>query len=112
MKLMAKAIHAAQTEGKVLKKHLHKFLLNYQATPYCTTKCSPAELLFNQKIKKKLPQIPMNTACEVQYNDKKAKGTMESYADAKRGAKPSQIKIDDLVLACQRKQNCQAFHTL
>ena len=47
MKPMIKAIRPAKAEGKVWKKHLHKFLLNYRATPHCTTKYFPAELLLN-----------------------------------------------------------------
>jgi len=86
-----------------MEKHLHKFLLNYRITPHCTTKFSPAELLFNRKIKNKLQHIPTNnipTALEVQSNNtKKAKETMKTYADVKRRAEPPQIEIEDLVLA-------------
>ena len=87
---------------------MYKFLLNYRTTPHCTTKFSPAELLFNRKAKNKLPHIPTNstpTALEVQSNDKKAKENMKMYADVKRRAEPSQIEMEDLVLARQRKQN-------
>ena len=108
MKPMTKAIRSAKAEGKVWKKHMYKFLLNYRTTPHCTTKFSPAELLFNRKAKNKLPHIPTNstpTALEVQSNDKKAKENMKMYADVKRRAEPSQIEMEDLVLARQRKQN-------
>jgi len=74
MKLMTKAIRLARVEGQAWKKHLHKFLLN---SPHCTTKFSPAKLLFNRKIKNKLPHISSNN-------------------------KPI---ADDLVLVRQRKQN-------
>ena len=53
MKPMTKAIRAAITEHKNWKKELYSFLLNYRATPHSTTKFSPAELLFNLKIKMK-----------------------------------------------------------
>ena len=38
---------------------------------------------------------------EIQSNDKKAKETMKTYTDVKRRAEPSQIEIEDLVLARQ-----------
>ena len=108
MKPMTKAIRSAYTEGKSWKKHIHKFLLNYRSTPHCTTGFAPAELLFNRKVRNKLPQLSEDTPStgqEVEERDKKAKAKMKAYADAKARATPSEIAIGDLVLARQRKQN-------
>ena len=57
MKPVTKAIRAAHAEGRDWRKDLYQFLLNYRATPHSTTGFAPFELLFNCKIKTKLPQI-------------------------------------------------------
>jgi len=81
IKPMTKAICSARVEGQAWKKCLHKFLLNYCATPHCTTKLSPAEFFISRKITDKLPHIPTNNkpmASVVQSNDLKAKDAMKS----------------------------------
>ena len=89
---MAKAIRTAITEHKNLKKELYSFLLNYRATPHSTTKFSPAELLFNRKIKMKLPnpvhqmQVTVKDQ-QVRENDVKAKERMKANADRVKNAK-------------------------
>ena len=108
MKPLTKAIRSAHAEGKTWKKHLYKFLLNYRTTPHCTTGFAPTELLFNQKIHNKLPQLSDNTqsaSLEVRRKDEKAKAKMKAHADAKAKVTPSKIAVGDLVLAHQRKQN-------
>ena len=47
MKPLTKVIRSAHVEGKTLRKHLHRFLLNYRMTPHSTTGFALAELLFN-----------------------------------------------------------------
>jgi transposase InsO family protein len=108
MQPLTKAIRCANTEGKQWTKHLHRFLLNYRSTTHPSTGYSPAELLFNRKIQNKLPQVNIKTSEKddhVRYNDKKAKEKMKKYADEKRKARPSQLKIGDTVLVRQVKQN-------
>jgi hypothetical protein len=67
-------------------------LLNYRATPHSTTKFSPAELLFNRKIKMKLPN-PVHQMQDtvkdqqVRENDVKAKEIMKANADRVKNAK-------------------------
>ena len=103
-----KAIRSAHAEGKPWKKHFHKFLLNYRSTPHCTTGFTPAELLFNRKVRNKLPHLSNDTqftSQEVEKRDEKAKAKMKAYADAKARAAPSEIAVGDLVLARQRKQS-------
>ena len=58
MKPLTKAIRSAHVEGKTWRKHLYKFLLNYRKPPHSTTGFAPAELLFNRKVRNKLPQLP------------------------------------------------------
>ena len=54
---MCKLVHTCIAEGKDPKEELHNYLLQYRATPHCTTGTSPAELLFGRKVQTKLPQI-------------------------------------------------------
>ena len=108
MQPLTKAIRSAHAEGKQWTKHLHRFLLNYRTTPHATTGFSPAEVLFNRKIQNKLPQMVSpspDKGAQVQDNDDRAKEKMKENADAKQRARPSQLKVGDTVLACQRKQN-------
>ena len=81
---------------------------NYRTTPHSTTGFPPAELLFNLKVHNKLPQLISEmsvTSALVQRNDAKSKTKMKKYADMKKRASPSPLKIGDIVLARQRKQN-------
>ena len=108
MKPLNKAIRSVHAEGKTWKKQLYKFLLNYRTTPHCTTGFAPAELLFNRRVRNKLPQLTSSNQSkgqEVKENDDKAKAKMKRYADAKSRAKPSKIAVNDSVLVRQRKQN-------
>ena len=113
MKPLTKAIRSAHAEGRSWMKCLYKFLLNYRTTPHSTTGCPPAELLFNRKVRNKLPHITAATLNddkstnfkEVREKDRRAKLKMKTYADERTKAKSSDIKIGDAVLARQRKQN-------
>ena len=113
MKPLTKAVHSVHAERKIWKKHLHKFLLNYRTTPRCTTEFTPAQLLFNRKVRNKLPQLTgsnqMNIQ-EVKRKDEEAKAKMKVYTDARSKAKPSRINVGDLVLVCQRKKTEQTLH--
>ena len=110
MKPLTKAIRSSHAERRDWRKDLYLFLLNYRATPHSTTGFAPSELLFNRKIKTKLPQLTVSNSqsdidSKVKRNDKQAKERMKSYADKKSRAKVSDIKVGDIVLIRQRKQN-------
>jgi len=57
MKPLTKAVRAAYTEKKNWKREMYTFLLNYRATPHTTMGFPPSELLFNCKVRTKLPQV-------------------------------------------------------
>ena len=108
MKPLTKAVRSANVEGRQWKKDLYRFLLNYRATPHTTTGFAPAELLFHRKIQTKLPQlqsltIPPDVSAQVIENDANAKAKMKAHADKR--AQTSTMKVGDLVLVRQRKQN-------
>ena len=106
MKPLTRAIRSTHVEGNMWRKHLYKFLLNYRTTPHSTTGFSPAEFLFNRKVRNKLPSghtSQSDLGAKVKENDDRAKVMMKTYADAKVRAKTSTIKIGDRVLARQSK---------
>ena len=110
LKPLTKAIQSAHVEGKQWTKHLHIFLLNYRTTPHTTTGYAPATLLFNRKVRNKLPSLEVHSSKHkvqevVQRNDRRVKDKMKEYADKKRRAQKSNLKIGDTVLVRQRKQN-------
>ena len=102
-----KSIHAACTEKKNWKRELYTFLLNYRATPHTTTGFLLSELLFNRKIRTKLPKV-VNISDKskddmVRQTDELAKAKMKLNADRSRQAKKSTIQIGDMVLLRQKK---------
>ena len=110
MKPVTKAIRSSRAEGREWKRDLYQFLLNYRATPHSTTGFAPSELLFNRKIRTKLPQNVLKSSqsdvgSKVQDTDDRAKAKMKEYADTKSRAKQSNIQVGDTVLIRQRKEN-------
>ena len=86
MKPLTKAIRSAHAEGRDWKKDLYRFMLNYRAIPHSTTGIAPSELLFNRKIRTKLPQIEIDTTLpdthpNIEEMDKQAKEKMKEHAD-------------------------------
>ena len=106
---LEKTLQAAEVEGKIWRQELNRFLLKYRTTPHCTTKVAPSELLFNRKIRGKLPSIEkklvLNRHREARENEKKSQAYHKSYADNRRNAKESSIKVGDTVLVKQKRQN-------
>ena len=110
MKPLTKAIRSARAEGREWKRDMYKFLLNYRATPHTTTGFIPSELLFNRKIRTKLPQVVVSRnqsdiGSKVKAKDEQAKEKMKANTHGKSGNKPSNIQIGDTVLIRQRKEN-------
>ena len=54
---LGKAIQIAVSEGKVWKKELQRYLFQYRVTPHSITSVAPCELLFNRKLRGKLPSL-------------------------------------------------------
>ena len=57
MKPLKKVIITSVMEGKNWRQALQRFLLSYRSSPHTTTDMSPAELLFNRKIRGQLPDM-------------------------------------------------------
>lgn len=95
-----KRLSISQEEKRNWKEDLQDYLLMYRSTPHSTTLRSPAELMFNRKIRDKLPsmQEAAETNDELKDRDKIMKEKGKEYADAKRHAMQSDIVVGDEVL--------------
>ena len=122
---LLKAIKIAHAEGKNMKRELYRFLLAYNSTPHQTTGVSPAELLFGRKIRTKLPELSTLDKKEISENytlrnksvpeyrqdesvrekDAERKMIGKEYADERRNASESSVKVGDEVLVKQNKTN-------
>ncbi|XP_041471762.1 uncharacterized protein K02A2.6-like [Lytechinus variegatus] len=96
---LEKRMRIAHSEGKNWKEALLVYVAAYRATPHSTTGKSPAELLFGRKIRTKLPVASESlNDQELRDRDAEMKGKMKLYADARRGAKHSDVVPGDEVL--------------
>ncbi|KAJ8369419.1 hypothetical protein SKAU_G00094470 [Synaphobranchus kaupii] len=101
---LMKRIRIAESEGLDWKRELRKYVTVYRSIDHATTGKSPAELLFNRKIRGKLPDISTAHAdLEVRDRDAEQKGKSKIYADERRGAKYSDVDVGDTVLVKQEK---------
>ena len=91
--------------GQNFKQEVHRFLRSYRATPHCTTKLAPAELMFpSHKFRTRQPVgvIPRQLDFEELYQrDLEKKMQMKAYADNKKVVKTSDIQMGDTVLVKQ-----------
>ena len=75
-----KRLRISQAEGRDWRSQMDDFLMMYRCTPHSTTGVSPAELLFDRKIRTKLPQLQEFT-CDDEVRDRdserKEKGERE-----------------------------------
>ena len=110
MKPLTKCLQTAVVEHKDWKLELQRFLLNYRATPHCTTKVPPATAFFGRNIRTKLPEKSSKVNMEeidkkINEADASAKAKQKVYADHRRGATTPIFKVGDQVLVRQRKRN-------
>ena len=102
-----KRIRIAQAEGQNWRKELQKYVTKYRATEHPATRKTPAELLFNRKMRGKLPvfQAENHSDLEVRDRDAENKGKAKLYTDARRNARYSEVEVGDEVLVRQEKTN-------
>ncbi|PIK50919.1 hypothetical protein BSL78_12219 [Apostichopus japonicus] len=103
---LLKALKIAQVEKKDWRSELNHFLMAYRSTPHSTTGVSPAELMFNRKIRTKLPELSgVRENVLVSDRDAEMKQKSKDYSDFKRNARDNEIGLGDKVLVRQEKQN-------
>ena len=104
---LLKRLQIAQAENKPWRAELRRYLSAYRSIPHKTTGRSPAELLFNRKVKGKIPDLSIGHAYDYELHDRDAeqKSKSKAYADIHRRASPSSIELGDEVLVQQDKTN-------
>ena len=103
-----KRLRIAQELGQDWKQELRRYLMMYHSSNHTTTGKTPAELMFGRNLRTKLPYVPATTIDTegVRDRDKLEKEKGRVYADSKRRARPSSIKVGEHVLAKRmRKDN-------
>ena len=108
MKPLVKCMKTAAASGQNYKSELSKFLLNYRSTPHPSTGISPFELMFNRKMKTKIPQFsvpPSRNRNYVKERDAKVKQKNKQYADKRNKARTSTLRPGDKVLVKQQVRN-------
>ena len=104
---LMKRIRIAQAEGVGWKKELRRYLTRYRSIHHTTTGKSPAEFLFNRKMRGKLPELHADCHLDLETRDRDAevKAKTKSYADKAANAKPSDIAVGDQVLVRQERKD-------
>ena len=98
---LLKTMKIANVEGKNWRVELTRYLLTYRSTPHSVTGATPAYLMFRREIRTKLPELrPSRLMMDegISERDWQAKLAGKFYADARRGAKPINLKVGDQVL--------------
>lgn len=67
---LLKRLKIAQATGVDWKLELQTYLFEYRTTPHTVTGVAPAELMFNRKIKSKIPDL---TLIKTLYNDEEVR---------------------------------------
>ena len=79
---LLKRLQIAYAEKKNWRIDLNIYLADYRALPHRTTGVSPAELLFDRKIRSKLPELSeIHVEQGVRDRDNEQKSRSKSYAD-------------------------------
>ena len=113
MKMVKKVWHTTQIEKKNFWQEIFKYLRHYRSTPHSSTGRPPTKLLFNRKVRMRLPsfQEPAHDP-QVQLHHSLAKAAQKAYKDAKSNVKPHDIQPGDLVLLLQKTLRNKVAMTL
>ena len=109
MQVINKIIQCAEMEGSNWRHELNMALLNYRASPHCSTKIPPATLFLGRKIRTILPALPTKFHNEndgkARENDSANKQKWKLYADKDRSTRPHNLKLGDIVMVEQNQNN-------
>ena len=82
---LMKRIRIAQAESSNWKTEVRKYLVAYRTKPHTVIGIAPSELVFNRKLRTKLPGICVEDD-EIRDRDLFAKSKNKRYIDSKRNA--------------------------
>ena len=110
-KLWGRKFHEATHKSHMICSHrreemawtsaqIPRFLLNYQTMPHTTTGQTPATLLFNRKVRNKLPQLTPKVSdkqlIERDRPENQSQDEDSNYADTRQRAKPASLQVCQL----------------
>ncbi|XP_062538240.1 uncharacterized protein LOC134206530 [Armigeres subalbatus] len=107
---ITKALTAAKLEGKNWRWALNQYVHNHNTlVPHSRLKVTPFELLVGWKFRGTFPSLWQHKEqaldqIDIRERDADTKLNSKKHADTKRGAKPSEVKLGDLVLITQQKK--------
>ena len=106
---LSKTIKICILQGKGYKSGIHRFLQSYRSSPRMTTGVSPADLMLGFKPWNKLPMVEQTIQSRefrlATRADKKNKLAMKTRYDVKNHTKVSELKLGDIVIQTQEKQD-------
>lgn len=103
-----KRLKIAYAQKKNWRNELLTFLMMYRSTPHSVTGVTPAELLFNRKLRTKIPEIDNSSEFveeEIRERDKWLKEKGKQYYDKANRAKECELGQGDRVLIRAPKEN-------
>ncbi|XP_045178028.1 uncharacterized protein K02A2.6-like [Mercenaria mercenaria] len=103
---LQKSVKTAIASGQDYKRALNRYLMNFRNSPQSSTQKAPSELMYNRKVKTKLPSMTFEKQdTDVRDRDSLSKSKNKIYADKNRRAQPSALKIGDRVLLKREQRN-------
>lgn len=112
---LMKRIRIAQAENKDWKKEIRTYMFAYRTTPHSVTGVTPAEMMFQRKLRTRLPELEEKTRLDEEARDRDAiqKERNRMYIDEKRGAKERHLQEGDEVLVRQTRGDKMStpYHT-
>ena len=104
---LMKRIRIAQAESSNWKTEVGKYLVAYRTKPHTVIGIAPSELVFNRKLRTKLPEICVEEDDglylddEIRDRDLFAKSKNKRYIDSKRNVSERDLQTGDRVLVRQ-----------
>ena len=82
-------------------------MTKYRSIDHTTIGQSPAELLFNSKMRGKVPELHADSRLNLETRDRDAelKAKTKAYAEKTANAKPSAVTVGDQALLRQERKN-------
>ena len=107
MKTINKAVKTTHSDNQTWQKEFYEVLHNYRATRHSSTGRAPAEVLFGQNIRTKLPEFGgKQDDSEIREADSLSKRKMKEKAEQTRHFQNHELQIgDDVLFRAQRKIN-------
>ena len=109
MGVIKKTIHAAKAEGNDPRLEVQRLLINYRNTPHPSTGKSPAELVFRQAVRTRVPSMlkdaPNKVTQEAREMDADTRKKRKVVWDAKKRSKEPTVEKGDRVLLTQQQSS-------